>query len=195
MSIGPTIITYPTRTTWSPLSPDPALIRIEDVARSLALQVRFGGHIKAFYSIAQHSVLVSRLVPAKRALCGLLHEIAEALSGFGDVLTIKSTRRIAEVVKPIEHAIEDAAAARFGLPIGFASLLDVKAADRLALAIEDRDLRDLPARHEDGSGRFLVRPPSDEFGPIEPWEWQKAEEQFLQRFHELGGTYADMEPR
>ncbi|WP_051202611.1 hypothetical protein [Desulfovibrio aminophilus] len=55
-----------------PLAPDPAAVVIEDVARSLAMQCRFNGHVRRYYSVAEHSVLVSRLAPGAtpwRACC------------------------------------------------------------------------------------------------------------------------------
>src|ERR1035441_7448066 len=64
-----------------PLDPDPDKILIEDIAHALAHQCRFGGHASKFYSVAEHSVHVSKLCAPKDALWGLLHDASEAYCG------------------------------------------------------------------------------------------------------------------
>jgi len=64
-----------------PMHPDPQMVDIEDIGHSLANICRFGGHCREFYSVAQHSVMVSALVPDHLAMHGLMHDAAEAYVG------------------------------------------------------------------------------------------------------------------
>lgn len=142
---GPSIRTF-TRRFFYPSTPRPEEIHIVDVAHHLSTINRFGGTLRRRYTVAPHCVCAALLVrPTKLRGATLMHEVAEALSGFGDMVgQVKRIPEIAAVIKPRERLINDAASVRFGLPVGFAEDPDVKAADALAYACENRDLRDMP---------------------------------------------------
>ncbi|MBZ6496635.1 hypothetical protein [Natrinema longum] len=64
--------------------PDPDDIRLQDIATALAHTCRFGGHCQWFYSVAHHSIHVSRELPSadpRLQLLGLLHDAGEAYIG------------------------------------------------------------------------------------------------------------------
>lgn len=62
------ISAYPSGGKVHPLTPDPREFRIKDIAHALSMQCRYAGHVRRFYSVAEHSVHVSRVVEA-RATC------------------------------------------------------------------------------------------------------------------------------
>ena len=82
---GPYIQTVSGR--WvNPFDPDPEQLDAGDIARALANQCRFGGHCRVFYSVAQHSVIISRLVEERGgdvedAFAALMHDATEAYLG------------------------------------------------------------------------------------------------------------------
>lgn len=97
-----------------PLDPRPEEILIEDIAHALSRQCRFAGHIRnrEFYSVAEHSLLVSQHVPHEYALWGLLHDAAEAY--IGDM--VRPLKKNISQYEEIERQIMHAVCSRFGLP-------------------------------------------------------------------------------
>ena len=59
---------------FDPCFPDWKKIRIEDIAHALSRQTRFSGHVRGTWTVANHSLLVSQLVPQAHALAALLHD-------------------------------------------------------------------------------------------------------------------------
>jgi hypothetical protein len=60
------------------LDPDPEDIDIRDIAHALSMTCRFGGHVREFYSVAEHSMRVAILVPPRLMIPALLHDAHEA---------------------------------------------------------------------------------------------------------------------
>jgi hypothetical protein len=61
-----------------PCDPRAEEVRIEDIAHHLGMICRYTGACRRFYSVAEHSLLVSYRVPERFALVGLLHDATEA---------------------------------------------------------------------------------------------------------------------
>lgn len=96
-----------------PLDLRPEDIDIEEIAHSLSNLCRFGGHCKEFYSVAQHSTLVSFLLPDNLKLVGLLHDATEAYCG--DM--IRPLKKSLPQFDLIETNIWTAIALRYNLPM------------------------------------------------------------------------------
>lgn len=108
------------------LDPQPDQIDIGDVARGLAFNSHYGGHTPYFFSIAEHSILVSKLMGG--SMQGLLHDSAESyLSDISRPLK-KHLPRYNEIEKRLKAVILK----RFGVEDN-----DVyKLFDNMALSIE-----------------------------------------------------------
>jgi 5'-deoxynucleotidase YfbR-like HD superfamily hydrolase len=108
--IGNWIQTFSGKCFW-PFDPRPEEVRIVDIAHSLSMRCRYGGHCTKFYSVAEHSILVSNHVKSEHALWGLLHDAAEAYSF--DVLG--PLKKDLPECRALEARIMVAVCRRFGL--------------------------------------------------------------------------------
>jgi hypothetical protein len=124
-------------------------IKIEDIAHALSFTCRFNGHCTHFYSVAQHSMLVTRvygeLVADKPELvdypqgylCALLHDAAEAY--VGDV--IRPIKLAVPGVEEIEKNVREVILEKFYLAGAWHNLQHlVQKADLIVLATEARDI-------------------------------------------------------
>ena len=125
-------------------NPDPALIEWDDIVHALSMICRFGGHARRFFSVAEHSILVSHLVPKspkKLALTALLHDAPEAY--LGDVVKPLKIHlpEYMELEKKWARAISEFLKTQGKIDIDLTNLPDeVKDADLAALHYESLDL-------------------------------------------------------
>jgi 5'-deoxynucleotidase YfbR-like HD superfamily hydrolase len=124
--------------------PDPDVITLKDVAVSLARTCRFPGQAPRWHSVAEHSVIVAQLLREQGAsqevqLAGLMHDCAEL--GLSDIPT--PVKALIRGHRRIERDLDLAILKALGLPHDLRAVMHgpvVKAADRLCLAMEVRDL-------------------------------------------------------
>lgn len=156
--------------------PRPEDMTIEDIAHSLSNQCRFNGHTKEFYSVAQHSVLVSENVPPEYAMAGLMHDAGEA---YVSDLTKPVKVIVQGAFKALERSIDIVVCEAFDLDYRACHSGVVKEADKRILATEKRDLM----RHAKGvCWGYLSKPYDFRIKPLPP---KQAEKLFLARFKRL----------
>jgi hypothetical protein len=155
-------------------------IKIADIAHSLACSNRFYGHTFAPYSIAQHSIICADIAKQRGVdqMSLLLHDATEAY--VGDVAKhIKEFLgdRYANLENRIARIIADKYSTCWQL---------TPSMKQIDYDVLETEFRDLMRR-----GKFPDRPV---YGKaikdlhIQVWPWHYAEDQFLNRFHTLGGV-------
>jgi hypothetical protein len=183
------IRTYTGLAFW-PLDPRPAEVCIEDIAHHLSLECRFTGATYCHYSVADHSLRVSKLAEQMAikaigcgqrrihyarevALWGLLHDASEAY--LKDLpRPLKHSSGIGPIYRGAEEAVMQAVTDRFGLIAPEPAI--VKEADDILLNTEKRDLMTGCVER-----MGLNRMPETIY-PLTP---QEAETEFLRRFKAL----------
>jgi hypothetical protein len=165
------------------LDPTPDMVCIEDIAHHLALINRFTGATREPYSVAQHSVLCSRIVPHHLALTALLHDAAEAYCTDVSRPMKEAMRRLVGGPTPYDHIserVECAISLKFGVDL-VRLPPEVTHADMSMLGAERRHLHPSEPRAWDWDHHPAYFHPVD----INPWPWQAAERAFLGRFKDL----------
>jgi hypothetical protein len=140
---------------------DPAKVNVDDIGVALARQCRFNGHCEEFYSVAEHSVNVVRILLGKGLservqLLGLLHDAHEAY--LGDIIRpVKCALEETGVrLRACELAASNAVLEGLGVsPPDGLEWAEVNAADNAALATEAEALME-----SRGEGWGLTWPPA-----------------------------------
>ncbi len=155
-----------------PLSPNPQDIDMEDIAHSLSLLCRFGGHVDRFYSVAEHCVVLSKWVAPENALAALLHDATEAYV----VDLPRPVKHVLPQYKELEAVVWDAIARKYNIDPILPE--DVKEGDNRILINEHKTLM---SRSETWTVDALEPLPVE----ITGWPPQDAEYMYIQRFQEL----------
>ena len=173
----PWIQTYTDKSFW-PFRPRPEDIDIADIAHALSMKCRFNGHSKRFYSVAEHSVLLTRLLsrdggppPVSIAMSGLMHDAAEAY--LADIPS--PIKRYLSGIEVLEYQILAVIFEKFGCQWPIPQ--EVLFADQVMLHTEALQLM---ANTSQWSRDNLPMPPADI--ELHFWSPEEAESEFLQRF-------------
>jgi len=159
------------------LAPEPSKMKIKGIASALSKICRFSGQISEFYSVAQHSVFVSQLVPEEYALIGLLHDATEAYTA--DMP--KPIKQLMPEYEVLEDRMYKALATKFTLPPVIPEVVHI--ADRIAVITEARDLQN-GDNWKTWYPNLLPHP-----AHVVPVDSATAEHMFLHRYHQLTGIH------
>lgn len=151
-----------------------SVISIEDIGHALSHICRYNGHVQKFYSVAEHCVYVSQLVPQHLAMYGLLHDAAEAY--IGDVTRPVRALFPNEEIENLEIPILRAVFEKVGLDPDIA-LEEVYDIDDQMVALE-RPEWDIQCRLR--SEGVVLR--------LNNWSPEEARRKFFSRYYEILGS-------
>lgn len=160
--------------------PEKSDVTIEDIASALSNNCRFSGHLPRFYSIAQHLVNTSRIVPPEFAFTGLMHDTAEAFTN--DLPT--PLKWEFPIFKELEGRIEAAMGKKFGFEFPYPK--EVKEADTIMLILEKFHVKEdftIWPNYEEWTKKKVAKylPLVD----LDSWQPRRAKREFLERYNEL----------
>lgn len=182
MRKGQSISTFSGTQFW-PADPRPQEIKIEDIAHALSLLCRGNGHVKHFYSVAQHSLYCAleaqnRKYSHKVQLACLLHDGSEAY--ISDIT--RPVKKLLPLYRDMEAGLQNAIEKKYGLvDLTDEEYKQVKEIDDAILRYELAELldtHDYNALELVGDYDFSFRMMAD------------VEKEFLDLFHELRESIA-----
>ncbi len=161
-------------------NPDDCDIVLSDIAIPLSNICRYAGQLPLgkWYSVAQHAVNVSRILPREFALTGLLHDTAEAFTN--DIVT--PLKVAVPLFKELEVKIETSILRRFD--IQYPMPAEVHLADRQMLGLEMKYLRG----HDPYAHAIMEGVEFEHLLPLvslESWSPRLAYHNWMERYKEL----------
>lgn len=172
VAAGPTI-TLASGRIFDFLNPESCKFTIEDIAHGLANVCRYAGQCKSFYSVAEHSLLVSDCSQIYKYEA-LLHDAAEAF--IGDVT--RPLKQLLPEYKRIERIVEDAIMNRFDF--NEAGKKYIKSIDLQVLAAEQMQI--MPPGTAEWAFSSGVKPAEIEVNYLDP---VTVKERFLEEYEKL----------
>lgn len=158
--------------------PQAHLVDIRDIAHALANICRWGGHTAEFYSVAEHSILVSHVCSDPR--WGLLHDATEAY--LGDI--VRPLKRFLPMYAQLEEAWTRSIATALGLPLSLPE--DLKACDdTIALMEADQIMAPGAVRSQLGGQEDRMPPFILHAHKIRCFSPMSAEALFLARWEDI----------
>lgn len=173
-----------------PANPDAEMIDVVDIAHALAMQARFAGQLTTFYSVAEHSVMVSQILEfmglPHLSLYGLFHDAHEAyMSDIPSPVKVALKPAVTEIEKKIDSAIWG----HLQVPAPTAAQKGaIKMADNVAFYIEDRDLRGKKIESPDSR---IVQIAEEFTSTAIPVGIRDAKIRFLERYFEVSKRFFD----
>lgn len=168
-----------------PLSPRAEDVSPLDIAHSLAMQCRYNGHVKRFYSVAEHCVLMADFIidgsdirdaetARELALWALLHDAAEAY--IGDM--VRPLKLHMPAFRRADDDVTAVIADRFGL-VSRTIPPEVKAIDTRILLDERAALLGTPP------GEWTMEGMQPLGVKIHAWDPERAKREYMLRLVEL----------
>lgn len=157
-------------------STSPDDVDIRDIASALSKCCRFVGHCRRFYSVAEHSVYASYMVPEPFALRALLHDASEAY--LSDIAS--PIKRQMPEYKAIEDILMAKISAKFELEPEFEKNPIIKKADMEMLKTEAYHLFD-----SKGAGWGIPEDLEMYTGVLHCYNPDAAEMLFMKRYKDL----------
>lgn len=162
---------------WALHGPRPGIVSPGWIAHGLGQTCRFNGHTTVFYSVAQHAVVLTGLLPAECQAHGLLHDAQVAVVGTlpAPVRAHMTNRCGADPMADLEARTRETIHRAFGLdwPPAPDILRTIAQAKRRVFATEIRDLMAVGPLHAHCRDEPLPR-------VLRSWPAPKATEKWLE---------------
>jgi hypothetical protein len=154
---------------------------IGSIAHSLSLTCRFVGQCKKFYSVAEHSVLVSRIMEdlgLGDPMEGLMHDAVESV--LNDVP--RPAKQMLKDYKALDKALDATMRKQFALPEVMTD--GCMKADSIALAIEAKELMPNKGADYGLSDEVLLAARKSTYMVV-GWTSEDARGRFMTRMHDI----------